>query len=105
MGVEDGSTRLNLGKKRNEMRAWESLLPVRIVHEEIDGREFFRVACFAPAEGQMQQFREDVAQYFDVEHPTSSNMQYHAGGFVRYWFGNENHRLNCVRTFVYEERF
>ena len=105
MGVEDGSTRLNLGSKHNEMCAWENLLPVRIVHEEIDGREFFRVACFAPAEGQMQQFREDVAQYFDVEHPTSSNMQYHAGGFDRDWFGNENHRLNCVRTFEYEERF
>ena len=55
-----------------------------------------------PAE---HQFREDVAQYFDVEHPTSSNMQYHAGGFDRDWFGNENHRLNCVRTFEYEERF
>ena len=105
MGVEDGSTRLNLGSKRDVMCAWESLLPVRIVHEEIDGQEFFRVACFAPAEGQMHQFREDVAQYFDVEHPTSSNMQYHAGEFDRNWFGNENHRLDCERTFEYKEPF
>jgi len=105
MGVEDGSTRLNLGSKRKEMCAWEYLLPVRIVHEEIDGQEFFQVACFAPADDQMERFREDVAQYFDVEYPKSSNMQYHAGDFSRDWFGNENHRLDCERTFEYRVQF
>lgn len=100
MGVEDNATRLNLGSSQSKMASWKHLLPVRIVHDFVEGKEVLQVATFRPSQGQMEQFRTDVAAYF-AANPDSTNLQYHAGRFDRNWFGTETHRLECDRTFEY----
>ena len=123
MGVEDDATRINLQRKTSNpgrgrpigheaMLDWVSLLPVRVMHEIVEGVEQLRVACFDLPEGGIQLFRDQVTEYLTGNPPLNpqnkrwrSNMQYHAGAFELDTFGNENHRLEFERTFEYTHIF
>jgi|GEM_PF-5923256 len=120
MGVEDNSTRINLQRKKQtgwiegrpigheHMLDWVSLLPVRVMHERVDGVEQLRIACFDFPEGGIQLFKDQVTAYFTGDLPLTPNndrwlpnMQYHAGAFEQNTFGNNNHRLEWNRIFEY----
>lgn len=86
--------RLNLGADRAKLFGWRRLFPVRIC----DRGAGLEILLHAPSPHLMDEFRQQVADYF-VQFPSSINLQYHAlGAFPSDSYGVVGRTLSFARV-------